>query len=268
MAAAKKKGTAIVNYNEKMAQYAKQFAEAEKNVGGGSFFSMKSGVLSYQDNPLPGNEMAVIIVDYVLENVFYEGDYDPDVQASPSCFAFGRDDDSMAPHDSVLEAGTQQNDVCHGCPMNEFGSADKGKGKACKNTRRIAMIPAGKFLKDGSLDMIEDTDHYLSAEVGYMKLPVTSVKGFSSFVKQVATNLKRPPFGVVTKVKVVPDANSQFKVLFEALVEVPDELMEAIFKRNEEVEATISFPYQPQSVDEAPKKKGVKSKAPAKKRKF
>lgn len=270
--AAKKasKSTAVTKWDEELAKYAEQAAASEANSGGGQFFTTKSGVLSWQDAPLPNNEMAVIIVDHIMENVFYEGEYDPDNPTGPTCFAFGRDEKTMAPHKLVLEAGNEQcgaSGLCDGCEMNEFGSADKGKGKACKNTRRLALIPAGRFLKDGSFEMVEDIDHYETAEVGYMKLPVTSIKGFSTFVKQVATSLRRPPFGIVTKIKVIPDPKSQFRVIFEPLLTVPDELMGAIMKRHEEIKSVIDFPYVPfDEEEERPAKK--KSKPVAKKRKY
>lgn len=266
MAANKKPSTEVANWDEELAKLAESSAKMEAHTGGGSFFSIKSGVLSWQDNPLKNNEMAVIILDSILENVFYEGEWDPDNIQSPTCFAFGRDEDEMAPHKMVVEAGNEQYDRCNGCEKNEFGSAEKGKGKACRNTRRLAMIPAGHFAKDGSFEIIEDLDHFETAEVGFMKLPVTSVKGFSTFVKQVASTIKRPPFGIITKVEVVPDAKSQFKVLFEPLMNVPDDVMQAIFKRHKDTAATIDFPYTPfeeEAEEERPKAKG-KAKPPAK----
>lgn len=239
-----KKGTEIVKWDEELEKQAEIAAGMEANAGGGQFFSMKAGVLSWQDAPLPNNQMAVIILDSILENVFYEGEYSPDNPQGPICFAFGRDDKTIAPHKVVFENGTQQCTVCVDCPMNEWGSADKGRGKACRNTRRLAMIPAGTFKTDGKFELFDDVEHLSSAGIGFMKLPVTSVKGYASFVKQVAGALRRPPFGIATKVKVVPDAKTQFRVLFEPLLKLPDEVMGTIMQRYEEAKAVIDFPYR------------------------
>lgn len=268
MAVKKAKGTAVATWEEELAKQAEVASVMEANSGGGQFFSIRAGVLQWQDAPLPGNEMAVIILDSILENVYYEGEYDPDNPQGPTCFAFGRDEKDIAPHEIVVAAGNDQAPACNGCPMNEFGSADKGKGKACKNTRRLAMIPAGKFMKDGSLDLIEDLEHYETAEPGYMKLPVMSVKGYSTFVKQVATSLRRPPFGIVTRVKVIPDPKSQFRVVFEPLMNVPNELMGIIMKRNEEVKSVIDFPYAPTEEQEAPVRGKAKKKIVTRKGKY
>lgn len=251
------KTTALVKWDEELAKQAEIAAGMEANTGGGQFFSTKGGILSWQDAPLPNNQMAVIILDSVLENVYYEGRYDPDVPQGPVCFAFGRDEKTMAPHKIVIEAGNQQcgaSGLCAGCEMNEFGTAEVGKGKACRNTRRLGMIPAGTFNAAGKFELIEDEEHFASTAVGFMKLPVTSVKGYASFVKQVAGALKRPPFGIITKVKVVPDPKSQFKVVFEPIMNVPDELMAAVLQRHEEVKSTIDFPYQPNEEEEQPKR--------------
>jgi hypothetical protein len=248
------KTTALVKWDEELAKQAEVAAGMEANTGGGQFFSLKSGILSWQDAPLPNNQMAVVILDSVLENVFYEGKFDPDTPQGPMCFAFGREEKTLAPHQIVIDAGNQQcgeSGLCESCEMNEWGSADTGRGKACRNTRRLALIPAGTFNQAGKFELIEDDEHFESTAIGFMKLPVTSVKGYASFVKQVAGALRRPPFGIVTKVKVMPDPKSQFKVVFEPIMNLPDELMSAIMKRHEEAKSTIDFPYQPND-EEAP----------------
>lgn len=247
-----KKSTAVVRWDEELAKQAEIAASMEADVGGGQFFSMKSGILSWQGAPLPGNQMAVIILDSILENVYYTGKYDPEMPQSPTCFAFGREEKAMRPHQIVVESGNNQAATCADCKMNEWGSAETGRGKACRNTRRLAMIPAGTFNQAGKLELIEDEGHYASSSVGYMKLPVTSVKGYANFVKQVAGALRRPPFGIVTKVKVVPDPKTQFKVVFEPIMNVPDRLMGAVMKRHEEIKAVIDFPYLPNDEEVTP----------------
>lgn len=266
MAARKKTGTAVANWDEQLAQQAAIAAGMEENTASGQFFSLKSGILSFNDSPLPNNEVAVIIVDHVLENVFYEGAYDPEDPVGPTCFAFGRSETNIAPHHNVVEAGQFQCETCADCENNEWGSADKGRGKACRNTRRLALIPAGTINdKTGVFEHFEDVDHYESAAIAFMKLPVTSVKGFSAFVKQVTSALKRPPHGIFTRIKVVPDASTQFKVIFEALGQVPNDLLGAVMKRHEEAEGVIEFPYELNDPDAASKKPARGKKAPAKK---
>lgn len=267
MVAAKKKSasTAVVSWDDELAKQAEIAAKMEASAAGGQFFSLRGGVLTWQDAPLPKNQMAVVIIDSILENCFYEDKFDPDNPSTPVCFAFGRDDKELKPHQVVVEAGNAQHDFCAGCEQNEWGSADIGRGKACRNTRRLAMVPAGSFDAAGKLELINDPAHYASVQVGYLKLPVTSVKGYASFVKQVSGALNRPPHGIVTRVRVEPDPKSQFRVLFEPLIKIPNELIPAVMQRHEEVSAVIDFPYVPFEEDEKPaaKKPAAKKQQPA-----
>lgn len=268
MARATSKTTAVAKWDEELARQAELAAGMENSTATGQFFGLKSGVLSFNDAPLPNNEMAVIVLDAVLENVYYEGKYDPDSPQSPMCFAFGRDEKTMAPHKIVVEASKQQcgaSGLCSGCEMNEFGTAEVGRGKACRNTRRLAMIPAGT-LENGKFKPFTDEEHFESASIAFMKLPVTSVKGYAAYVKQVAGALKRPPHAIFTKVKVVPDPKSQFKVTFEPLSQVPDDLLGAVMQRHEEAKSVIDFPYTPFEEEEAPPpRRGAKAAKPASK---
>ena len=271
MARAPKKtseSTAVANWDEELARQAAIAEKMEANVGGGQFFSIRGGTLSFNDSPVPGNRMAVVIADHVLENVYYEGDFDPNVLSPPTCFAFGRDEDDIAPHEVVVKAGQNQDDgagACKGCPLNAWGTADKGRGKACRNTRRLALIPAGQFDSSGRFTAVTDVDHFQTSALAYMKLPVTSVKGFASFVKSVAGSLRRPPHGIFTSIKVEPDPKNQVRVVFEPLSAVPNNLLAAIMKRHQESQSTIGFPYnlERDEAPAAPAKRGRGKAAPA-----
>jgi len=247
--AAKQQTKALARWDAELAKEAEVAAAMEANTGGGQFISTRGGKLTVDDAPVPGNRMAVHILDYILENVYYEGDYDPDNPSAPTCYAFGRDEKDMAPHPKVVEAGRAVSEKCSGCPNNEFGSADKGRGKACKNTRRLALLPAGTYDERGKLKLIDDAEVHAAANIRFMKLPVTSVKGFAGFVKAVASTLKMPPHGIVTKVSVEPDDKTQHKVVFEPVSKLSDKVGGAIMTRREEAKATIEFPYQAREDD-------------------
>ena len=94
---------ALIPWEEQLARDAEVAVAMEANTGGGQFFSVKGGVLAFNDAPLPGNQMAVVILDSILENVFYEGEYDPSTPMAPTCFAFSRDELTMGPHQTVID---------------------------------------------------------------------------------------------------------------------------------------------------------------------
>lgn len=257
---------AIAKWDEELAKYATEAAKVEAAAGGGQLFSIRGGQLSWQDSHIPNNEMAVIIVDTIFENVLYEGKFDPDTMLAPTCFAFAREEGDLTPHQIVVAAGQNQStDGCKGCEHNEWGSADTGRGKACRNTRRLALLPAGTFNRNGDFELFEEENHYATATVGFLKLPVTSVKGYANMVKQVAGAMRRPPFGVIIRVSVMPDPKTQFKVNFDVLDLVPDYLMGTIMRRREEVMATIDFPYQLDDVEVCRKPPNVPSRSLKKK---
>lgn len=262
-------GREVVDWEKQMEEQAAVAAAAQRSTGGGGkFFSMKAGQLSFDGNPFPGNQMAVIVLAYTLENSWYDGPYDPNTPASPRCFAFGMDEKTLEPHPKVDEEEyfERQNDECSGCPRNEWGSADTGRGKACKNVVRLAMIPAGEYVSKGGrnagldLTLYDDPEHFAKADVAFMKLPVMSVANWTKFVKQVAADLRRPPHGIIVNLVVVPDAKAQFKVEFEVIDNVPNELLPVIMQRHGAEQASIDFPYSPPMEDEAPTPNKASSK--------
>lgn len=272
-AVSKEAGTALVNWEERLANEANIASKMEEGVGGASFFSIRGGVLSFNNAAVPGNQMGVIILDAVLERTYYTEEFDPENPAPPTCFAFGREDDEMSPHENVVKAGQEQHPTCSGCEWDQWGSADKGKGKACRQVRRVALIPAGTFDAQGRFSSILEESHYKDAAMGYLKVPVTSVKTYAGYVRQVATTMRRPPFAMFTKVSVRPDPKTQVAVNFEALGEVPLNLLDTLLKRVNLAKAEIEFPYDLTPRDEAPAKpakvaRGKAGSAPRRPAKF
>jgi hypothetical protein len=254
-------GTQVTRYDEKFAEMAAGYTSGERATG--SFISTKGGVLTFGDEALPGNQMCVVVLDYVQERTFYAEKYDPNREsaAPPICYAFKRNDDAeeMAPHPSMmadLSYFKPQNEICSSCPNNVFGTADTGRGKACSERRRLALLPAGYYTprrgsRDFDLNFIQDPEHYKSADIAYLKLPVTSVKEWARYVTQLASSLRRPPLAVVTRVYIEPDPKIQFKVKFEMIEQLPDTLYDVIMKRHEEAKNGIIFGYPPPSAEVA-----------------
>ena len=257
--AAKKQTTAVANYDEELAALAGKAATMTDTGGGGRFFSTQAGVLAFDGQPLPGNQMCIIVGAWCRENVFYEGAYDPENRAPPTCFAFGKDDkdlDEMGPPEEVdkHEEFEKQSDLCADCPQNEWGSSPRGKGKACQNRRRLACLTAGLYKPQGrnqfELELIDDPEHFATTEEAFLKLPVMSGKGFDAYVREIAEQFDKPLFAVYTRVYLVPDQKSQFKVEFELIEPVDNALIPALLDRYKKLNANIDFPYIPFKDDE------------------
>lgn len=243
---ANKKVDAMIAWDKQLADAAMESAAVVAGLGGGQFFSIRGGTLKLGDAALPNNEMACIVLDHVLENVYYGADYNPDSPSSPKCYAFGRDAATMVPHEDAREKVCSN---CKACDNNQFGSAEKGRGKACKNRVRLAIIPGGA-VANGRFEPTTDPDAIKAAQVAYLGVPPTSIGAWGAYVKSLAASLKRPPWAVFTKVKVIPDPKTQVAITFELLGPCGATLADALIKKNAEAKEGIIFSYPER--DEAP----------------
>lgn len=258
---AKTTGTDVANYDEELAALAGASSTLTDSGGGGRFFSTRAGVLQFDDVALPGNQMAVIVGAWCLENVYYEEAYDADNRTPPTCFAFCKnpdEKDEMGPPDIVDKEDVfdRQSELCSDCPQNEWGSAAKGRGKACGNRRRLALLPAGTYQQQGrnggyELELIDDADHFRSCDEAFLKVPVMSGKGFDSYVKEIADQFRKPLFAAYTRIYLTPDPKSQFKVNFELIEMVEDKgVLGTLLQRYKKLHEEIDFPYTPFEADE------------------
>lgn len=236
--------TQLNSWDEELAQASQVAAKAESKLGGsGNFFATKGGQLMFDGNPLPGNTIDSIVLASVAENCFYEGKFDPKTPASPVCFAFEPEDpeEEMVPH--KLSSKPQHTD-CATCPHNEFGTADggTGAGKACKNLRRLALIPAGKA--ERGTFVFNTPEDLRAAAIGYLKVPPTSTKEWGRYVKTLAAGVQRPPYAVASRVSLVP-AGTTFKVTIDMLEKAPATLRDAILAQRELALNDIRQPYAP-----------------------
>lgn len=245
------KKNAVVKWDADLAKYAEADAAAATGSAG-NFLSVKGGVLAYKGNPLPDNKIEVIVLDFVQENQYYEDDYDADNPASPICYAFGRKEAGkdlvMAPHE---EAPQKQCEDCKSCEHFEWKSAKKGKGKACKEVRRLCLILASAVddPKGGDVD---------DAEEVFLKVSVTNTKAWDGYVQQVAA-LKRPQWAVVTEIKVVADPKNQFRFQFKLVEQVNSAvLFEKLLARHKAARPKLVTAYPVFEEDDAPR---AKSKA-------
>lgn len=123
-----------------------------------------------------------IIVAFVSHNAYYEGDFDPKNIVPPNCFAIGvvKNDDldrSDNSPDPQPEGGAME---CKDCWANQWKSAAKGNGKACKNGIKLAVMCA-----DG--------------EVRPLGLSSTALKPFGEYVRNIVQGFSVAPYGVMTE---------------------------------------------------------------------
>lgn len=271
---AKATTTQVNTWDAALAKSAVVASKAEAKAAPRSFVGMGGGKMTINGADQPNNEAVVIALDQIHANLYYESDYDASTPVPPTCYAFGVINDDgdvvghdtwdgraeMAPHKDVKE---RVHTDCATCPLNQFGSAKKGKGKACQNTRRVALIPAGTMI-DGRPSFCDKAEQIESAPLVYLKVPTMSVKPLSGWVTQVANALELPTWGVFGKLTRVPNAVSQYTAQWETLGKIPSKLLEAVYKRVQQAKEDIVHPFAPAA--EVPAK--AKGAPAAKKRKY
>ena len=221
-------GTAVVDWQSQLSALAVATAEAEKPSG--NWVSFQGGRLKINGNLMKDDKVKAVVLYSIFENQLYQGKYDSDNPTSPICYAFAETDDDLKPHPDSLKP---QADSCAVCPNNVWGSdPEGGRGKACKNVRRLAMM------HEADLDKVE------KAEVVMAKLPVTSVKNWSTYANQLANVLKLPPLAVVTEMSVVPSPKTIFQVEFQLVDKVTDgATIQKLLARRKDIHPLIFAPY-------------------------
>ncbi len=188
-----------------------------------------------------GSTLKGAIADYVISRAFFKGAYVPGSHATPICYAYGEDEDTMAPHPQAPEP---QCESCAKCPHNAFGTAEVGRGKRCKDTRSLGVVAEGL-----------DGESALRAEVRSLSIPAGSLKAWRGFLKQIP---EVTPSGnvrsVLVEFGVVPQEKA-YGITFKILDPLPKAAFKALLDRKDAVRADLTQPWPTleQEEQEAPK---------------
>jgi hypothetical protein len=106
-------------------------------------------------------EFSAVILHHHTLNCYYKTKYTGG-NNPPDCGSF----------DGVTGEGDPGGD-CKSCPLNQFGTADEGAGKACKNRRRIYVLREGEVFPL------------------LLSLPTGSLKEFTKYIKKLLSKGKR-----------------------------------------------------------------------------
>lgn len=213
----------------------------------------------------PTSSVNLIIVESseLVSKTYYAKGYESGASEAPDCYS----NDGIVP---AADAPAKQADNCAVCPMNVWGSDPRqggsGKGKACADVRRIAVVRA-KTMDDPML----------------LRIPPTGLKALAEYAREL-TRLNVPFWSVTTKVSFDPEAEYPLlRFEFGGFLE-PDQLRAVqqlrtgdpvvtnILGRNEQLAlpapskaAAAALPAptpSPAPVAEAPKPKPKAAKAP------
>lgn len=114
------------------------------SIKGKAFHIKQGGDSTLVENPNdpgePATSLNVVLVkaNPYISKVYYENGYEEGADTKPTCYS----NNGIAPED---DSEVKQNPKCASCPKNQWGSriTDNGKkGKACSDSRRVAIAPA------------------------------------------------------------------------------------------------------------------------------
>jgi hypothetical protein len=247
-------GTALTSYKDRMAALVAQTKRAETPTGG--FISTKGGHLTINGTQLPGDKINAIVIDYRRDNEYYPKAFAPNEAQAPICAAIVAPDEIPSPwrklkpgedpskcehYDKEFGLVTDMPEPqvkpgfnCDSCRMLEWGSAvliigktGSGKGKACRESRRLHVFAADQCTTPADIE-----------RAPFMTLipPPTSAQNFSTFANEVAEVLGLPIFGAVVEISVKPHDQFQFMVYFKILEAINDQgRLAALLNRHEQI---------------------------------
>lgn len=142
--------------------------------GGGLAFEVPG---ENPDEPDATKEIIGVIVDHHPINVYWQSKYEGQ-NTPPDCSSI----------DGKCGTGIPGGD-CKTCKLNEFGTAEDGKGKGCKNMHRVYLLRSGELFPI------------------LLTLPPTSLKSLADYLKRVITKGLKS-YKVITKITLKKVQNS------------------------------------------------------------
>jgi hypothetical protein len=227
-------------------------AEKAKEVLGIPRITHKGSIIKIDDKPVKGNTLRHVIVDFIFSKAYYTKEYDPNgPPQTPVCYAYGREEAGMVPH---AESSKKQHDQCGGCPHNKFNTAEKGRGKRCKDERKVAAI----------VELTKPTD-IAKAEVRQYSVPPGSLRNWGNYLSSLN---EVTPTGdvrsVLTELGAQPMDTGAYSLNFTAIEKLTKEFHKAVLARKAGLEAQMFAPWPQITEEEAPKGKAKKVKGQGK----
>jgi hypothetical protein len=184
----------------------------------GMSISLKGKVFTLPNGQSSPGPMQAIILDTRNIRTYYKGQYNPNQLESPECFAIAKQLEDLAPSPNARHPNAE---TCAECPFDAWHSAPGGgKGKACKNSIRLAIVPA---------NFTADTHPML------ITVSPTGIKSFSTLVADLHAN-NLIPAQIVTEIAFNP--NETFPTLVFKALHAHDRL-EEVWKLRERAQMAL-----------------------------
>lgn len=163
--------------SEAAANLVEQIGQAAQNKIG-----TEDSQFKFPDGTVDAGPINLVILDFVSRNKYYTAPYKKGSISPPLCYAIGKNINAMKPSPKAAEP---QAPTCAECPHNQWGS-DGTSGKACKNSRFLAVVAPDDVSTDSKIMTLE--------------VSPTALKNFDAMVNTIARLYETPPIGAVVEV--------------------------------------------------------------------
>lgn len=183
--------TSLISIQEKIKAELSGMKDAVPPPAGRNI-STKGKLFTFPDGKTHQGPIQAVVLDFRNFNRYYDAVYNAKDPKPPLCFALDKTI-HLKPH---AEAREPQHAQCEGCQWNEWGSAPSGsKGKACRNTVRLAVTPPDATAAD---------DPYI------LTVSPTALKSWAKYVAELERAGKHPIEAVA---EISFDANTSYPTL-------------------------------------------------------
>lgn len=189
IAATASAGKSMANIDAELANEVELMKGQLGQPGGNKINVSVPGDFTLPDGVNLGNEIKVVVVDFISSNKMYFTPFDKDNPTPPDCYAIGKDIAKLAPEPDSPDI---QHPTCAGCWANEFKSAANKKGKACGNRRILAVL---------IVDPEKPEAHNApDAPLYILDLSPTNIKSFDGMASMIGRSLNGPPVKAILTV--------------------------------------------------------------------
>lgn len=223
MATNSSKSTALTKVKANLpvnaAAFASELANLQKRLAApsGDRITVTQAKTFKLQNGLEVPEIECVIVEFIAANFYYPGVFDRAHITPPACFALGLEPAGLVPSENSPD---KQSESCAACWANQFKTAPNGKGKACGNSRLLALITL-------------DAD--AESPISILKASSTALQSFDGYVASIATKFGVPVRHVHTKISMSDQeyASIRFSMIGTKPMDLKDPLLALAYELKE-----------------------------------
>lgn len=221
----------IVNWQEELAKEAREVASRERPSV--AQIGLRSGIMMYQGQQIPGNKLQCIILSSATEYRYDTKPFDASNIQPPDCFSLSLSGENMVPSDKSVDIQAERCDLCAHSHWSPNPKKVGKNHKACKERRRLALLPADVLNKG----------NFKTAELAVLTIPVTSVKYWGAWVNGVSAEFARPPWAMLAEISARPHPVNQFEVNFATVSPIEEQYFQLIRDRIKGAEDQLLIPF-------------------------